>query len=96
MGGINLSGLEQFLEQLVSAGIDITKCSNLGEQYFEDSIRKPFLCCLIKNIQNRFNDKSAMAAFDVLNPVKLPKLPEKPTAESFPSIQQKLKGYFHN
>ena len=66
--GINLSGLQQFLEQLTSAGIDITKHSNLGEQYFEDHIRKPFLCCLIKNIQTRFDDKSIMAAFDVLNP----------------------------
>ena len=46
VGGINLGGLDQFLEQLASAGIDITKQSNLGEQYFEDSIRKPFLCCL--------------------------------------------------
>ena len=50
VGGINLGGLDQFLEQLASAGIDITKQSNFGEQYFEDSIRKPFLCCLIKNI----------------------------------------------
>ena len=73
VGGTNLSGLEQFLEQLATAGIDITKRSGLREQYFEDSIHKPFLCC---NIQNRFDDKSVMAAFVVLNPVKLPKLPE--------------------
>ena len=46
--GINLSGSEHFFEQLASAGIDITKGPNLGKQYFEDSIRKPFLCCLIK------------------------------------------------
>ena len=90
VGGINLSGLEQFLEQLVSASaeIDITKCPNLGEQYFKDSIRKPFLCCLIKNIQNRFDDKSVMAAFDVLNPIKLPKLPATPTVEELTAFVQ--------
>ena len=88
MGGVNLSRLEQFLEQLASAGIDITKRPNLGEQYFEDSIRKPFLCCLIKNIQNRFDDKSVMAAFDVLNPVKLPKLPANPTVEELTAFVQ--------
>ena len=71
----------------LSAGIDITKRPNLGEHYFNGSIRKPFLCCLIKNIQNKFDDKSVMAAFDVLNPVKLPKLPANPTVELTAFVQ---------
>ena len=86
--GINLSGLQQFLEQLTSAGIDITKRSNLGEQYFEGSVRKPFLCCLIKNILNRFDDKSVMAAFAVLDPSKLPQLSTRPTREELNAFVQ--------
>ena len=36
---------------------------------------------MVENIQNRFEDKSVMAAFDIFNPAKLPKLPTKPTKE---------------
>ena len=39
-------------------------------------------------MQNRFDNKSVMAAFDVLNPVKLPKLPEKPTVEELTTFVQ--------
>ena len=33
--GINLERLEEFLEQLTSAEVQISKQSNLGEHYFE-------------------------------------------------------------
>ena len=36
-GGINLNGLQQFIKQLTSAGISVTKHSNLGEDYFNNS-----------------------------------------------------------
>ena len=81
VGGVNLNGLQQFIEKLSSAGINLTKHGNLGEEYFNNSIRKPFLSCLVENIQNGFEDKSVMAAFDIFNPAKLPKLPTKPTKE---------------
>ena len=42
VGKINLNGLEQFLEQLISAGVDITKCSNLGEQYLKTAFANHF------------------------------------------------------
>ena len=86
--GINLERLEEFLEQLASAGVQISKHSNLGEHYFENSIRKPFLCGLIKNIQDRFDDNSVMAAFDVFNPGKLPKLSQQPTTEELTGFAQ--------
>ena len=86
--GINLERLEEFLEQLTSAGVQISKHSNLGEHYFENSIRKPFLCGLIKNIQDRFDDNSVMVAFDVFNPGKLPKLSQQPTTEELTGFAQ--------
>ena len=43
VNGTNLNELEQFLHQLSSAGIDISKQGNLGEQYFEESVCNPFL-----------------------------------------------------
>ena len=73
------------MEQLTSTGVQISKHSNLGEHYFENSIRKPFLCGLIKNIQDRFDDNSVMAAFDVFNP---PKLSHQPTTEELTGFGQ--------
>ena len=88
VNGTNLDELEQFLHKLSSAGIDITKQGNLGEQYFEESVRNPFLCQLIKNIENRFCDKSIMATFDIFNPKKLPKLSKTPTREELCAFVQ--------
>ena len=66
--GVNLRGLPTFLEQLTNAGVDIKKPANLGEQYFSNSIRNPYLDNVIRNIENRFDDGSVMAAFDIYNP----------------------------
>ena len=77
--GINLRGMQQFLDQLRDAGIELQRQNNLSDDYFTDSIKIPFLSNLIKNLQDRFDDKSAIAAFDVFNPAKLPPLLNNPS-----------------
>ena len=78
--GVNLMGLKTFLDQLTSAGIDIRKPPRLAEIYFETSIKQPYLDTLIKNLETRFDDKSVLASFDVMNPAKLPPLSENPSS----------------
>ena len=46
--------------------------ANLAEEYFKDSVRIPFLTCLIDNIHKRFPDKTLLSSFDIFNPRKLP------------------------
>ena len=80
--GTNLSRLNQFLEDLTSAGIDI-KRSGLGENYFKNSTRKPYLSRLVLNLERRFDDKSVMVAFDIFNPAKLTCLPSEEDLTAF-------------
>ena len=51
----------------------ISKPSNLGEDYFNNSIREPYLSALIENLKRRFDDKAEIASFSVFNPEKLRK-----------------------
>ena len=75
--GFNLKGLDSYLAEIANAGIELKKQHNLGEEYFRGSIQKPYLSHLIKNLNDRFEDKSIMAAFDVFNPAKLPPLSQE-------------------
>ena len=74
--GINLKGIQSFLEQIENSGIEIKKPTHLGDDYFKKAIKDPYLNNLIKNIESRFDDKSVMAAFDLYNP-----LPKNPSTE---------------
>jgi wyosine [tRNA(Phe)-imidazoG37] synthetase (radical SAM superfamily) len=60
--GVNMKGLQAFLEQIAIVGIDIKKPSHLGDEYFKKSIRYPFLDKLINNTEARFDDKSVLAS----------------------------------
>ena len=86
--GVNLKGLEAFLEQLTNSGIEIKKPSHLGEEYFETSIKRPYLNNLISNLEARFDDKNIMAAFDIYNPAKLPPLPDNPCAKDMETFSE--------
>ena len=86
--GVNLKGLPTFLEQLANAGVDIKKPANLGEHYFSNSIRNPYLDNVIRNIENRFDDRSVMAAFDIYNPEKLPPLSINPDVDELSSFTE--------
>ena len=79
--GVNMKGLKAYLEQIENAGIDITTRSNLGDDYFQKSIKAPYLDKLVSNIEARFDDKSIMASFDIFNPAKLPHLSDPPSIE---------------
>ena len=79
--GVNMKGLKAYLEQIENAGIDITTHSNLGDDYFQKSIKAPYLDKLVSNIEARFDDKSIMASFDIFNPAKLPHLSDPPSIE---------------
>jgi len=70
--GINLASLQTYLEGLEKANISIVKQHNLGEVYFLEQIRKPYLKQLIDNLKNRFEDKSIISAFDIFDPKKMP------------------------
>jgi len=39
-----------------------------------ESIRKPFITCLIDNLKKRFEDKPLLITFDVFDPQKIPKI----------------------
>ena len=39
--GVNMQGLEAFLEQIRNSGIDLSKPSHLGNEYFKASIEEP-------------------------------------------------------
>lgn len=86
--GVNMKGLQAFLEQIANAGIDIKKPSHLGDDYFKKSIRDPYLDKLINNIEARFDDKSVLASFDIYNPAKLPYLPDNPCAEDLETFTE--------
>ena len=79
--GRHTSGLPALLEELKKAEIDVRKPHNLGELYFNDSIRKPFLDKLIDNLESRFQEKDIMASFDILKPQRLPQLSTNPSRE---------------
>ena len=49
--GSNFSSLQSYLQKLEQANVTVTKQANLGENYFLESIRKPFLRCLIDNLK---------------------------------------------
>ena len=51
--GINLTNLQTYLEGLEQANISIVKQHNLGETYFLEKIRKPYLKSLIDNLKNK-------------------------------------------
>ena len=70
--GMNLSSLQKYLDGLQEKSIEIKKPANLAEEYFKDSVRIPFLTCLIDNIHKRFPDKTLLSSFDIFNPRKLP------------------------
>ena len=72
--GINLSDLQEYLDTLTKANIDIKKPANLGSDYFRNSIHQPFLDKIIKNLEYRFDDKTVIAAFDILTLKKYRKL----------------------
>ena len=76
MDGFILKGLEAYLAGITD-GIEIRMAQNLGNQYFRVSIQKPYLSQLIKNLHERFEDKSIMAAFEVFNTAKLPQLSQE-------------------
>lgn len=71
--GPNLTNLQTYLEGVKQANITIIKPLNLGENYFLEKIRKPYLTNLIENLKNRFEDKSIISAFDIFNPKKMPR-----------------------
>jgi len=45
-----------------------------GENYFLESIRKPFITCLIDNLKKRFEDKSILTPSDVFDPKMIPQI----------------------
>ena len=65
------------MDELTEAGITVSKFPNQGEDYFQQRIREPYLDSLITNLEKRFDDKCALAAFDIFNPSKLTCLPER-------------------
>ncbi len=69
--GIHLTKLPAFLDELSSAGIDISKKPSLGEDYFKQSVREPYLDRLVSNLEKRFEDKCIMAAFNIFDPSKV-------------------------
>lgn len=91
--GFNLKGLGAYLTEIADAGIELKKKHNLGEEYFRRSIQKPYLSHLIKNLNDRFEDKSIMAAFDIFNPAKLQ--PLSPSNESDASSSDELLTVFN-
>ena len=48
---------------------------NLGQCYFENYVKKPYLMSLIQNLMTRFEDKSIITAFDLFNPASFPSNP---------------------
>jgi len=56
---LSSTNLQDYLDTLTKADIDITK---LGIDYFHNSVHQPFIDRIIKNLENRFDDKSVIAA----------------------------------
>ena len=69
------------MEQIRNSGIDLSKPSHLGDEYFKVSIKEPYLDSLISNIECRFDNKTVLASFDIYNPSKLPQLSDTSYAE---------------
>jgi len=65
--GVNMKGLQVFLEQITNAGIDIKRTSHLEDKYFKKSIKDPYLDILISNIEARFDDKLLLISSILLN-----------------------------
>lgn len=63
--GVNMSELDTFLDRIQESGIDIKKKENLGDVYFNNFIKDPYLDALINKIETRFDDKSVLASFDI-------------------------------
>ena len=70
--GTNLSGLQQYLDNLLKNKIAIKKPLHLAEDYFNNQVQMPFLSCLIENIRKRFPNTTLLASFDIFNPCKMP------------------------
>ena len=70
--GTNLSGLQQYLDNLQQKDIEIKKPPHLSEDYFNDKVRMPFLSSLIDNMHKRFPNTTLLASFDIFNPRKIP------------------------
>ena len=79
--GMNLSSLNDYMDVLAEANIEIKKPAKLGSDYFRQSIQQPFLNNLITNLEKRFDDKSVIAAFDIFNPEKIPLVPDSTDRE---------------
>ncbi len=75
--GPNLGELRKTLDDLTAADIQLNERGNQGKEYFENSIRRPYIECLVKNLEDRFDDKSVIAAFDIFNPVRVTCLPSE-------------------
>ena len=71
--GPNLTNLQTYLEGLEQANITVVKQHNLGENYFLEKIREPYLKKLIDNLKNRYEDKSLISALDIFDPKKIPR-----------------------
>ncbi len=80
--------LDTFFEEIANAGIETRKRYNLGEEYFKQSIKEPYLDNLIGKIEARFDDKSVLASFDIYNPAKLPSLPDNPCTEELKAFME--------
>ena len=65
--GTNLAGLQAFLDELSEADINVSKPSNFGEDYFNNSIKEHYISALIENLNRRFNNKAQIASFSVFN-----------------------------
>ena len=73
--GANLLCLETYLEEITGASIQLKMPLNLGQSYFENYVKKPYLMSLIQNLMTRFEDKSIITAFDLFNPASFPSNP---------------------
>ena len=88
--GSNFATLQSYLRKLEQANITVTKPTNLGEKYFLESIRKPFLTSLIDNLKKRFEDKSILTAFDIFDPKKVPRVSNDENDSSDSSGEQEI------
>jgi len=66
--GVNLSNLQEYLDTVAKANIVIRKPATLGIDHFCNSIHQPFIEKLVTNLEERFDDKSVISAFDIFNP----------------------------
>ena len=60
----NLAGLEMYIEELTTTGIELKMLHTLGPSYFKNSIQQHYLTTLIQNLTARFEDKSIITAFE--------------------------------